>query len=276
MAFQRDEESQKKGIVCMIMNFSSFKVSMDIYEAVNNLDLVLPHRIVGAHYCYTDPAMRPYVAGFQLLLHEKDRYRMRTHFGPRHEIDFELQTFGIPTKSCPISKDGTCCNQWHDQWLAMLRRQEEQDDDTDEDILVPRRFDVLLGKHSEAREHTGTLRALHVVEMYFEQYEKLGKYQKTEVAEKIISIIHESGGRFLKQTQYRSWNEVEDTEARKKIGHWFRHARTKRIRHPNTIPYTKEIPTSTNDWTANCPLKSATSTVKRAISACVPPIDEQH
>jgi hypothetical protein len=162
-----------------------------------------------------------------LLIHEKDRYRIKTHFGTLPEIFFELQTFGIPTEALPLTKEGYCCNQWHDQWMALVRQQEELGLGR-EGIIIPRRFDVLLGKRAEAREHTGTMRALHVVEMYFEEYEKLGKYQKTEVAEKIIRIIHESEGRFLKQTEHGAWIEVDDTEARKKVAHWFRHARFKR------------------------------------------------
>lgn len=245
---------------------------MEIYEAVNNLDLVLPHRIVGAHYCYTDPDLRPFVAGFQLLLNEKDRYRMRIHYGTREEINFELQTFGIPMDACPISLDGTCCNTWHDNWLAMLRNEEEQKH-TEKTILLPHRFDVLLGKHAIAREHTGTLRALHIVDMNFDRYEKLGKYLKTEVAEKIISIIHESGGRFLKQKENGAWVEVEDVEARKKIAHWFRHARFKRQKqqqeqqqHQQESTNTEDDRMATNDSTMKRTRSIVTTTIKRSLS----------
>lgn len=227
MTMIRDEQAQKRGVVVIIMNHCGIKVPMDIYTAVNNLNMVLPQRFVAGHYCYTDPDLRPFVAGFQLLIHEKDRYRMKTHFGTLQEIFFELQTFGIPTEALPLTEDGSCCNDWHEHWMALVQRQEELGY-RGETIIIPRRFDVLLGKRAEAREHTGTMRALHVVEMYFEEYEKLGKYQKTEVAERIIRIIHESDGRFLKQNDDGAWIEVDDTEARKKIAHWFRHARFKR------------------------------------------------
>lgn len=275
MTMIRDEQAQTKGVVVIVMNHCAFRVPMEIYTAVNNLHLVLPQRFVAGHYCYTDPDLRPYVAGFQLLIHEKDRYRMKTHFGTLSEIFFELQTFGIPTEALPLTKEGSCCNDWHEHWLALARRQEELPVGyREETIIIPRRFDVLLGKRSEAREHTGTMRALHVVEMYFEEYEKLGKYQKTEVAEKIIRIIHESEGRFLKQTEHGAWIEVDDTEARKKIAHWFRHARFKRQKQES---YTQQESSST-EYTSE-PTDDSTLTVKgttthgtkRANPACVSP-----
>lgn len=272
MTMLRDEQAQKKGVVAIVMNHCGFKVPMEIYTAVNNLNLVLPQRFVAGHYCYTDPDLRPYVAGFQLLIHEKDRYRMKSHFGTLQDIFFELQTFGIPTEALPVTKDGSCCNKWHDQWMTLVRRQEEfgYREDT---IVIPRRFDVLLGKRSEAREHTGTMRALHVVEMYFEEYEKLGKYQKTEVAEKIIRIIHESAGRFLKQKEHGGWMEVDDTEARKKIAHWFRHVRFKRQKQESQqeSSSTENLSETTDDGTPKTTDDGTTHGTKRTNPACVSP-----
>ena len=48
-------------------------------------------------------------------------------------------------------------------------------------ILVPRRFDVLLGRGKTASEHTGNLRAFHIVEMNRERYEHAGKFEKTQI-----------------------------------------------------------------------------------------------
>ena len=179
-------------------------------------------------------------------------------------------------ESCQILKDGTCPNTWHHHWLSMVRAKEEKEKSatTDASVIVPRRFDVLFGKETRAREHTGTLRALHIVEMYFEEYEKLGKYQKTDVAEKIISIIHMSEGRFLKQNGdddgTGAWMEVDDTEARKKIAHWFRHARTKRSRQPQQLdPDDAGVGKNKEMQTGAAPR----TTHKRAIPARVSPVE---
>jgi len=147
---------------------------------------------------------------------------------------------------------------------AWEEKDRENDDEHDYDgtILVPRRFDVLFGKAPESRDHTGTLRALHLVEMHFDEYNRLGKYQKTDLAERIISIVHESGGRFLMQDENGAWIETELVESRKKIAHWFRHARSKRSKQDD------------NSGSLSSQKRTgASGPVKRGLP-CVSPVDE--
>ena len=139
-------------------------------------------------------------------------------------------------------------------------------------ILVPRRFDVLLGRGKTASEHTGNLRAFHIVEMNRERYEHAGKFEKTQIvrvmrnfslskcvmlrmngssvekrwfsrliavsvtypcraflsfhqAEKIVHLINQSYGRFLKRDAGGVWVETTTDEARAKISHCFRRLR---------------------------------------------------
>lgn len=97
--------------------------------------------------------------------------------------------------------------------------------------FVPMRFDVLFGKDKMSRLHTGNLRAMHLCDMYWDKYEAAGKYEKTEIAERIVTIIHESSGRFWKEND-GVWEEATDKEARQKIAHFFRqkrHDRKKQI-----------------------------------------------
>ena len=233
MASARDEESQKKGYIWLIMNLCDFKAPMDVYRGVGTLQSAVPHRLAAGHFCYDDPTLQPYVAGFHLFVGEEDRIRIRTHFGTRDEIDLALQAFGIPANAIPIDRKGKCNITDHLEWLDQTKNQEIKikaatlRQAIKESKAPLHRFDVLFGKSGMAREHPGTLRALHLVQMHFVDYEKLGKYQKTDVADTIISIIHESGGRFLKQDGKGCWLQVSDVEARKKVAHWFRHARSK-------------------------------------------------
>ena len=113
---------------------------------------------------------------------------------------------------------------------------------------------LLLGKGKNTREHTGNLRAVHLVEMHREKYENANKFHKTEIAERIVSIIHESHGRFLKWEGNDGWVEVKHNEAREKISHFFRHMRSK---------------TTTSTTTTT---KSESNAVKRVISPCASPI----
>lgn len=126
-----DPETSGKGCVVVILNFNSYQLEMDVFDEAMQVNDVMPVRFGGAHYCYTDPALRPFVTGFKLLVKEKDRYRLQIHHGTREEIDFALSTYGIPLKSAHhVSKDdkSTCDNGWHHQWLAMMRAREQKED----------------------------------------------------------------------------------------------------------------------------------------------------
>lgn len=245
-----DVETQKKGCVWIFRNIDGCKVTAEHIRKMSQVRNAIPSKFVGGHLCYSNPELRPFVTGVALLSSEQEQIRFRSHCGTPEQIDFELQMFGIPSQLFPVQKDGSCCTKKHCQWLALLRSQEAAEEEVYQSIqrkkkkattakevsLIksldegerPRRFDVLFGRSRQAREHTGTQRAYHIVEMHFETYEKIGRWQKTEVAEKIVSLIHEAGGRFLRQDGKGSWVLTDDAEARKKVAHWFRHMRHQR------------------------------------------------
>lgn len=230
----------------------------DIYR----VEKALPPKIVGGHYCYLDPSLTPYVSGIQLFSTEHDRFRMRQHLGTQNAISFQLQTFGIPTESGPMDRQGRWSLDWHKEWIRAQRLIEEEGQSLDcarcstkpattGNIMIPQRFDVLLGRSKHARDHTGNLRAAHLVEMNWKKYDRAGKYEKTEISERIVSIINESGGRFLKFDEDRgSWFIIEnDGEKRAKIAHFFRHLRYKIIKNSSKESETvnKREPPANND-----------------------------
>ena len=122
--------------------------------------------------------------------------------------------------------------------------------------IIPRRFDVLLGRGKTTCVHTGNLRLFHIVEMNRSQYESSSRYDKTRISEDILQMIHHSYGRFLKKqritvsrdggsdnggddsnatntTSFKKktkkneyvWIEATHEEAREKIIHCFRRLR---------------------------------------------------
>ena len=95
-------------------------------------------------------------------------------------------------------------------------------------MISPRRFDVLFGRGKNTRCHAGNLRALHLVESHKEEYEKAAKFEKTAIAERIVKIIYESHGRFLKWEGDNGWVEVDCALARDKISHLFRNVRSRK------------------------------------------------
>lgn len=241
MNAMRDEDAQRAGVVYVMYNYCQHREEVDFQREIHQLRSALPQRTHAAHYCYDDRNLRPFVTGVRLFLDKTSRFRLRPHCGTPEEIEFQLQTFGIPTECSPMQMDGSWNVTWHNEWLATHRAREEteaqtvQDDDNNatndnnkESIIVPRKFDVLFGRGKIAKTHTGNLRALLLCEMNYSRYESplSGKYGKTEVADQIVRMIHESGGRFLRP-ENGGWVEVDDTDAREKIAHFFRHMRFK-------------------------------------------------
>merc|ERR1712072_1480247 len=92
------------------------------------------------------------------------------------------------------------------------------------DIILPRKFDVLFGK-GKSREHVGNLRCAYLVEQHQAEYERANRSGKTQIAENIIAMVNESGGRFLKKDGNKCWREVTHTQAREKVSHFFRRLR---------------------------------------------------
>ena len=224
----RDEETQKKGVVVIIFNdgvmprFEELKMMKRVHWVRRGI----PKKIAGGHYCYSDASLRPFVAGIRLFMDKESRHRVRPLSGTHEDIMFKLQTYGIDTKDHPLQENGELSLAYHREWLQIRKSQEAENRSTKDDITVPRRFDVLFGRGKNTREHSGNLRATHLVDMHMEKYEAANKFQKTEIAERIVSIIYESYGRFLKW-ENDCWVEVDHNAAREKISHFFRHARSK-------------------------------------------------
>lgn len=233
----REEETQRKGVVGVMYN-TGHKARPEpflVYHAFHWVRSGLPKKVGGLHYCFENVALKPFVTGIHLSLSKEMRNRFRIHFGNFDDIKFELQTFGIPTKDLPVQQDGTLSLEWHKEWVRARKIQEQdQHPRSVNGLIVPRRFDVLFGRGKHTREHTGNLRAYHLVEMSFLEYENANKCRKTEIAQRIVDIIHESYGRFLRWEE-GGWVEVDDEDCHKKISHFFRQMRSKKLEDGGTI-----------------------------------------
>lgn len=228
-----DEDWQKNDTVLVVYCVGDYgshlKGEFDVLKQRHLLREALPFNLAADHFCYDDEANHPYVSGQRLFTEDTDRLRMRTHFGNKEEVTFEIQTYGIPTDEFPINNKGTLEVKCHMDFLKMHQRREAKEDTCNEDdgIVRPRRFDVLLGKGRHTCVHTGNVRLALIVEMHHDVYEVANKHKKTEISERIIGMIHASHGRFLR-FQDGCWAPVEDHIAREKISHLFRRLRTNR------------------------------------------------
>eukprot|EP00934_Nitzschia_sp_Nitz4_P005604 Nitzschia sp. Nitz4//scaffold44_size153857//42605//46236//NITZ4_002709-RA/size153857-augustus-gene-0.2-mRNA-1//1//CDS//3329552121//5594//frame0 len=225
----REEDSQRIGVVGVLMNVgeNARLEALPVVQGLNQMRRGAAKKFVAIHYCVDDVALKPQVTNLAINLDKESRRRFRLHLGTPEFLSFTLQTYGIPIKESPIKLDGSVSLEWHRQWVQARQKVEgtEQGGST-EAVIVPRRFDVLFGRGKHTREHTGNLRAAHLVEMFQTEYEQAGKFEKTKIATRIVNMIHESYGRFLKWNR-NVWEEVDDDAAREKISHFFRHLRSK-------------------------------------------------
>lgn len=227
-----EKQWSEPGVVGIVYNVGSY-ARLEPFEHVQTIRqfrATMPIKCDGVHYCCDNPQLRPFVTGVRLFQGKKERIRWRTHFGSYADIQFKLQTHGIPTEGLPLSSDGTVTTKGHKEWLQLRRQKEEGNngsETTGSAIYTPRRFDVLFGRTKKTREHTGNLRAEHIMEMHRAKYELAGKFEKTAIAERIVHAIHESHGRFLRWENGDGWVEVDDEVARNKISHCFRNKRSK-------------------------------------------------
>jgi hypothetical protein len=236
-AAMMDEKVQKKGLVgLMFFVGKTIGVRFDVVKKVYQTRLAVPHRLDALHICYGSKKLRPVVSGLRVFLDKRGRTRSRVHVGDEQHVLFQLQTYGIPIpEDSPLRRvNGEFQLTWHHNFLQLKQAQErelavaETDLETTK-ILLPHRFDVLFGRGNKVRCHTGNLRALHLVNLWKTRYDgAANRSKKAEISERIVSIVHESGGRFL-EWEDNGWVEVEDEMARDKIAHYFRNARRQKV-----------------------------------------------
>eukprot|EP00934_Nitzschia_sp_Nitz4_P005889 Nitzschia sp. Nitz4//scaffold44_size153857//46463//47912//NITZ4_002710-RA/size153857-snap-gene-0.191-mRNA-1//1//CDS//3329552124//5879//frame0 len=221
-----DDDNLRRGVVDLVLNIGK-NVIKGTLESVREAMAVragIPKRIGCLHYCFDNPAMLPYATGLQLSVDAESRKRFRLHQGSYESIIFKLQTYGIPIQDYAMTADGTMSLEWHNEWLRQHERWEKENP-LKPAILVPQRYDVLFGRGKGSREHTGNLRAGHMVAMLQAEYEAATKMEKTKIAERVVTLVKDSGGRFLKWGE-GGWSEVDFMTAREKVSHFFRQLRT--------------------------------------------------
>ena len=95
-------------------------------------------------------------------------------------------------------------------------------------LIQPSKYDVLFGR-GKVKDHYGNVHLHQLIAMRHDRYEAAERWEKTIIAEEIVSIIRDLGGRFLKPTKdkFNPWMEVDAEIAREKVSHTFRSRRSK-------------------------------------------------
>ena len=253
MTMLEDEETQKSGVILVMYATGDtadlFHTSPNhpMYEAFWKWPRIfpyVPHRIEALHFWYDDPAVKPLLAVLQMGAGPYYRQRLRVHFtGSVQEGVYSLMTYGIPTQDIPVGNSGDVVKtKYHSSWLKRRRTKEfwesqhrgESGNDGEEQefpgIEIPSRKDVLLGRGRPINGHAGN-RTLHeTIKSFRNEYDTAkGKGTKTSIAQKIVDLVHQSGGRFLKRDDELDgwWVEVTNDVALDKVCHGFRAKREK-------------------------------------------------
>ncbi|OEU23424.1 hypothetical protein FRACYDRAFT_233595 [Fragilariopsis cylindrus CCMP1102] len=151
-------------------------------------------------------------------------------------------------------------------------------------IIVVGLHDVLFGKDRISKQHPGNRKWNQLIVNYQNDYENVGsKYGKTDIAERIITKIHNDyGGRFLRKEDRKDnssstndkdkdnsnhncnycWKEVERNVAREKISHYFRRIRDNNNKLSSTATATIATATSSSSSSKRTtPCHSTSSTL---------------
>jgi hypothetical protein len=107
------------------------------------------------------------------------------------------------------------------------------------DSCSPRQFDVLFGR-GKVKDHFGNIHLHKLIGLQQDRYDAAERWEKTVIAEEIVSVIRGRDGRFLKliavagnstskhyPCSKKRWVEVDPETAREKVSHTFRSRRTK-------------------------------------------------
>jgi hypothetical protein len=161
-----------------------------------------------------------------------------TCIGTPSQVFDSLQTFGIPRSDIPATDVGDLIVDLHLEWLKNRRCQEQADDEKQNStpvegpsssstarIVLPSRADILLGRGKKCQNHVGNMRLHLRLDQKREAYYKMNRRGKRMMALEVIDAVQNEGGRFIKQSEYGTWEAIDHDSAVKKVIHDFRTAR---------------------------------------------------
>ena len=128
----------------------------------------------------------------------------------------------------PFGPDGNFTTQPFLSFLEKRKMKESQYQAMEEGkgmILYPNSEDVLMGRGRPFQQFVGNLNLNRIVAEHQEEYNKVDRKSKTRLTRRIVQLIKDGNGRFLKRDSEMDggWVVVTDAQAREKIAHAFRY-----------------------------------------------------
>jgi hypothetical protein len=223
MSLLESEDVQINGVIILLYGVAAkLKCKLINQGAL----LALPLYAVGIHYCSDN--WKLYVLSRLLVFRLSCRYRAlcRSHVGFHEYCQAALATFGIPRSALPLNSNNEPIIDDHLAWLK-CREIMELKASPAVGPINPTSLDVLFGRGRPTQESVGnkTFRSLIEQAQTAHRYNQSSQTEKTKIAASVVKQIKSDGGRFLKNVDSKTWEEVSDTEARRKVSNAFRSQR---------------------------------------------------
>jgi hypothetical protein len=161
----KDVETQKRGIVgvCYNVGKDHARDRETVWKVAKTVTM-MPFRLMGIHYCYDDEKVKMLFSLAMYVFNKNARIRCRIHFGTDMECIYALMTFGIPSEILPISPCGDKRLDSHQEYIRKIRQAQCMNITVGQHIVLPGKFDVLLGRGKPLQKHHGNLNYHYVIE----------------------------------------------------------------------------------------------------------------
>jgi len=229
MKTTEDPSTKKNGMVCVYYLSSALSNDnhhVDFYYKSSLVQKGVPFLVKGFHFCYDNEIFRPIMSAMQLAIGNQMRLRFRSHYGSTIEIQYSLQTFGIPGALLPLGRDGNMITERFGDYLAkVIQKETEEEAQNRGKILCPTSVDVLLGRGRHPQEHVGNFNLANLVDAHIGTYASIRRQDKKGLHVSIVQSIQAQGGRFLKRgPRGEGWEVVGNEIAIDKVRNRFREA----------------------------------------------------
>jgi hypothetical protein len=136
----------------------------------------------------------------------------------------------------------SCINVLYQEDVSCIKNVLKMRESSESTYYKPTSADVLCGRGQMNIIHPGNRKLRACVGLYLDSYLNAKNRQaKTRLVDKLVNMVRESGGKFLKKESGDSggWFDIGDKHAFEKVSHVFRDARAERIKNDDQDALTK-------------------------------------
>jgi len=216
-----DVDVQRKGLVFLVCFSSKYELSaQDMYQLREAprypYDVLAGVRPSAIHICSPDRPMFRFAHSIILFrIKQLGRFKIKIHYGESVEIQYALQSYGIPTEHIPLTFSGNIKDAYIKQWIKMQGYVESKEFDF-RPIECPQLDDILFRQGVSSLSYPGNSRLHRLVESKYAEDPDVNpkrgtvKNKREKVVREIIDDIHSLGGRFLVWNDNGWWTEILD------------------------------------------------------------------